>query len=132
MQDMASLPPIVQAVLSIGLFAVSVVVYIVGNLKKSVPPTSKDVVIPSVTIADRKALDEMVESFTEANRSSREVYEAARDVVYELKSIAGRIDQMERNQRAQLKASQEAYEAKTGKSPRRPPRRGDDDDSGRT
>lgn len=131
MQDLSSLPPILQIVLSIGMFLVSVIVYVVGNLKKVTQPAGKDVIVPSVSITDRTALVEMVESVTEANRSSREVYEAARDVVYELKAIAGRIDQMERNQRAQLKASQEAYEAKTGFKPRRTPRR-DDDDSGRT
>jgi hypothetical protein len=111
MQNLAELPPIVQIVLSIGMLMVSVVVYIVGNLKKTLPPTSKDVIIPSIQIADRAVIREMVDSFSEANRSTREVYDAARDVVYELKSIAERINQIERNQRALIKAAHDASSA---------------------
>jgi len=98
-------PPLVQLALTVGVFIVSVAAYIIGILKKVAPPASKDVIVPSVSIADRHALNEMVESFTEANRSSREVYEAARDVVYELKSIAERIDKIERNQRELIRVA---------------------------
>jgi hypothetical protein len=111
MQNLAELPPIVQIVLSIGMLVVSVIVYIVGNLKKTLPPSSKDVIIPSIQIADRAVIREMVDSFSEANRSTREVYDAARDVVYELKSIAERINQIERNQRTLIKAAQDATSA---------------------
>jgi hypothetical protein len=118
MQDLSNLPPILQIVLSIGMFAISVIVYIVGNIKKVVPPTGKDVIVPSVSIVDRESINRMVESFTEANKASHEVYEAARDMVYELKSIAERIEKMERNQRAQLRMSQDSREARDSRPAR--------------
>ncbi len=58
-----------------------------GHKKESTPPPSTDVVIPSVTVADRVALENMADSLRAAERAARDHREHDTEILYTLVSI---------------------------------------------
>ena len=58
-----------------------------GKRKESAPPASKDVVVPSVAIADRVALENMADTLRDANRAVRDHREHDTEILYTLVSI---------------------------------------------
>lgn len=55
--------------------------------ENALPSPSKDVVIPSLAIADNAAITQMAETLREANRVARDYREHDADMLHELKSI---------------------------------------------
>jgi hypothetical protein len=54
-----------------------------GTRKESAPPTSKDVVVQSLTIADNAAISRLAETLHEANRLIRDRSEFERNMLFE-------------------------------------------------
>lgn len=68
-----------------------------GHKKESTPPPSTDVMIPSVTVADRVAIEKMADTLRDAERAARHHREHDTEMLYELKmmnSTLGRIEGM--------------------------------------
>jgi len=58
-----------------------------GRRKESAPAPSKDVVVPSLAIADNAAITHMADTLREANRVARDHREHDTEILYELKAI---------------------------------------------
>lgn len=56
-----------------------------GTRKEAAPPTSKDVVVQSLTVADTQAITEWASTLRESNRLVRERGELDRELLYEMK-----------------------------------------------
>lgn len=95
MQGLENLPPWLQIILSIAMFAVTAWVYFSGAFKRLPPPPSKDVVVPSLSIADSQQIQNWIDSLRENTRLEREQAEASRKTVWLLEEINGRLARME-------------------------------------
>lgn len=58
-----------------------------GRKKESAPPSSKDVIVPSLAIADTQAITGMAETLREANRVARNHREHDEAILYTLIAI---------------------------------------------
>src|SRR5687768_12966779 len=58
-----------------------------GKRKESTPPPSKDVVVPSLTIADSAAITHMADTLRDANRVARDHREHDTEILYTLVAI---------------------------------------------
>lgn len=66
-----------------------------GERKEAAPPTSKDVVVQSLAIADTNAILNMASTLREANQIAQRHHEHDADTLYELKNIAKSLERME-------------------------------------
>jgi len=58
-----------------------------GNRREKEAPASKDVVVPSLAIADTQAITHMADTLREANRVARDHREHDTEILYELKAL---------------------------------------------
>lgn len=96
MQGLETLPPWAQVAMSIGVFLVAAWAYLRG-LFKTAPPPAKDVVVPSLTIADNAVIKEATATLREANRLSEAHRAHDADIYHTLVAIKdshGRIESL--------------------------------------
>ncbi len=58
-----------------------------GKRKENAPPQSKDVVVPSLAIADTHAITHMADTLRDATRVARDHREHDTEILYELKAL---------------------------------------------
>ncbi|HZH10526.1 MAG TPA: hypothetical protein VEZ24_09155 [Microvirga sp.] len=66
-----------------------------GKRKESSPAGSKDVVVPSLAIADNAAITHLAETLREANRVAQTHREHDTEMLYELKAIKESLHRLE-------------------------------------
>lgn len=86
MQGLEALPPWAQVVLSILAFLAATMAWLRGMFK-NLPEKSKDVVVPTLTVADNAVIADAAATLREANRVVREHREHDTEILYELKAI---------------------------------------------
>lgn len=74
MQGLEALPPWAQVVLSILAFLAATFAWLRGMFK-NLPEKTKDVVVPSVTVADGAAIEKLTETLKETNRLMHQRHE---------------------------------------------------------
>ncbi|MGQ4272496.1 hypothetical protein [Terrihabitans sp. B22-R8] len=87
---MEQLPPWVQVLLSIGAFLVAAWAYLRGMLKAA--PPSKDIVVPSVTIADAHAIREMAAQLRLNSAVQQQDLALRHETLHELRRLNGQIE----------------------------------------
>lgn len=92
--QLESFPPWAQVTMSVLGFIVAAAAYFRG-LFKSAPPPPKDVVVPSLTVADNAAISNMADTLREANRMARDYREHDTEMLYELKAIKESLHRLE-------------------------------------
>lgn len=58
-----------------------------GTRKEAIPPPTKDVIVPSVTVADRVALEHLADTLRDSNRIAQNHREHDTEILYTLVSI---------------------------------------------
>jgi hypothetical protein len=58
-----------------------------GKRKESTPPASKDIIVPSVTVADRVALEHLAKTLRDSNHIAQAHREHDTEILYTLVSI---------------------------------------------
>ncbi|KFG68721.1 hypothetical protein [Microvirga sp. BSC39] len=58
-----------------------------GKRKETTPPATKDVIVPSVTVADRVALEHLADTLRDATRVAKEHREHDTELLYTLIAI---------------------------------------------
>lgn len=98
MDGLENLPPWVQAALSIGMFLVTAWVYFSGIFKKlpKHEPT-KDVVIPAISIADNRVIQEWIDTLRRQEHTEKDTLEFARKNSWLLEAILDRLERIERH-----------------------------------
>lgn len=95
-QQLALLPPWLQVALSILAFVAAAWVYFSGLFKKLPPvPTSKDVVVPSLTIADSKIIESWIIEIRNGNAQDKDRGEMVRKALFTLELINDRLERIE-------------------------------------
>jgi hypothetical protein len=59
----------------------------IGFRKETTPPPSKDVIVPSVTVADRVALEHLADTLRDSNRIAQTHREHDTEILYTLVAI---------------------------------------------
>lgn len=98
-QQLALLPPWLQVALSILAFAAAAWVYFTGLFKKlPVPPAAnapKDVIIPSLTIADSKIIEAWIVELRTGNLQDKDRADLVRRALFILEQMNDRIGSIE-------------------------------------
>jgi hypothetical protein len=84
MQGLETFPPWAQITLSIIGFIVAATAYFRG-LFKTAPPPSRDVVIPSLTVADNAVIADAAATLKEANHHLRDRNNLDREMLFHMK-----------------------------------------------
>jgi len=95
-QSLSVLPPWFQAVLSILIFIATGFAYYQGLFKKlPLPKEAKDVIVPSISIADSQAIRDWVEALKEGNRYEKDNGENLFRIVMLLELLLKRLESVE-------------------------------------
>jgi hypothetical protein len=84
MQGLETFPPWAQITLSVIGFIIAAAAYFRG-LFKTAPPPSKDVVIPSLTVADNAVIADAAATLKEANHHLRDRNHLDREMLFHMK-----------------------------------------------
>lgn len=95
-QSLSVLPPWFQALLSILIFVATGWAYYQGLFKKLPGPTAtKDVIVPSISIADSQTIQNWIDALKENNRHDKDNGEHLFRIVMLLELILKRLEQVE-------------------------------------
>lgn len=78
------------------MFVVTAWVYLSGFFKKLPAPT-KDVIVPSMNIADSRAILDLADTLRDSGRNNREHNDCLRAMIFELRRINDQLEEMRHN-----------------------------------